>query len=245
MVGTPPDACASGCFAHPTQLPGKWVVAGDLEGVARCGYLAEGTFSAYVISMSLTRQQRRYLERQEVKAARQTGRLVKPVAPEPKRFWTKTKTILAVMASAATIVSALYAFWPALDIIAQPWETSAHPANARFQFKNTGRFTIRDVRFDCLINSANNKEVSTSENVSGAPITGLKSQVIGDLAPGQFITRTCFGGPGTFVGNHPSNIKIDASFRWPIINYRSEISPYFVSEPVGQGWRMVPEKEPK
>ena len=201
--------------------------------------------SAIFIGMSLTRQQRRFLERQEAKAARQTGRPVKPIALEPKRFWTKTSAILAVAASLATLLSALYAFRPSMDVIAQPWETSTDPANARFQFKNTGRVTIRDVSFDCLINTPTSKGLRTSANSSRAPLTGKKSQIIGDLAPEQFVSRDCFGGAPAKTGGHPSNIRIDASFVWPAINHRTEIFRYFVSETDGQRIWMTPETEPK
>jgi hypothetical protein len=193
--------------------------------------------------MGLNRQRRRYLERQE--AARQAGRKVEPITPDPLRFWTRARIIFAITASVATILSALYAFWPSMDVIAQPWETSTDPANARFQFKNIGRVTIRDVQFDCLINSATSRNLNTSLNSSFAPITGLKSQVIGDLDPDRYVSRDCFGGARVATGGHPSNIKVTASFVWPILNRRAEISRYFVSETDGRRVWMTPEAEPK
>jgi hypothetical protein len=195
--------------------------------------------------MSLTRQQRRYLERQELKAARQQGREVKPAIPEPKQFWTKTRAILAAGASIVTIASGMFLFWPAMDIFAPAWESSVDPGNARFQFKNIGRITIRDVRFDCLINTPTNQNLRTSQNKSDAPLIGEKSQIIGDLAPEQFVSRDCFGGAPVKTGGHPSNIRIDASFLWPAINHRVPISRYFVSETDGNRVWMTPEKEPK
>jgi hypothetical protein len=195
--------------------------------------------------MSLTRQQRRYLERQETKAARRTGRSIRASVPEPRQFWTKTRAVVASAASVATIVSAIYAFWPSMDVSAQPWDMTTDPANARFQFKNTGRIAIRDVRFDCLINTPTNKDLRTSANTSSGPLTGEKSQIIGDLGPDRYVSRDCFGGGAAVTGGHPSNIRVDASFLWPVINRRVEISRYFVSETDGHRVWMTPEKEPK
>src|ERR1700682_3449730 len=134
--------------------------------------------------MSLTRQQRRYLERQEAKAARKAGRSILPVERPPRQFLTKTRVLLAIAASVLGIATSVYAFWPSMDIISQPWETFTDASNARFQFKNIGRTTISDVRFDCLINTPTNRNLRTSGNTSSRPLTGFKSQIIGALAPG-------------------------------------------------------------
>jgi hypothetical protein len=132
-----------------------------------------------------------------------------------------------------------------MDVIAQPWETFTDASNARFQFKNTGRLTISDVRFDCVINTPNVRDMRTSANTSKRPLTGLKSQIIGVLAPARFVSRDCFGGIPMIVGGHPANIKIGVSFVWPIIGHRSEFSRYFVSETDGNRSWMTPETEPK
>jgi hypothetical protein len=195
--------------------------------------------------MGLTRQQHRYNERQAAKAARHGNRKGRAAAQISKPFLTRTKVISGILASLCGIGVAIYNFLPSLDVIAQPWDSSTGPANARFQFKNISRATIRDVRFDCLINNQTNKDFGTSGNSSRQPVIGEKSQVIGDLAPDRFVSRDCFGGISAELGPHPSNIRIDASFRWPVINFRQDISRYFVSETDGRRWWMTPEKEPK
>jgi hypothetical protein len=194
--------------------------------------------------MGITRQQRRYTERQQLKAVRRKGRNAEPVGREPKQFWTKTKALFAIVGPTAAVISLLYAFKPSMDVIAPPWESNTDASNAHFQFKNTGRIGIRNVRFDCVINTPTNQNLQTSGSSSSRPLTGVKSQIIGEIAPDQSVSRDCFGGIPAKIGGHPFNIKINASYVWPVINYRSDISRYFVSETDGTRVWMTPENEP-
>lgn len=196
--------------------------------------------------MSLTRQQRRYLERQQTKAARKRGGpILPPQEPPPAGFLTRTKVLAAIAASVGTIAGSAYLFWPSMEVLAQPWDTFTDASNARFQFKNAGRVAIRNVRYDCLINTPTNRGVRVTGSTSVRPLVGKKSQIIGDLAPGQFVSRDCFGGIPSDIGGHPLNIKVEASFVWPLIGYQEEVPGYFVSETDGKRFWMTPEPEPK
>ncbi|SIO51227.1 hypothetical protein SAMN05443247_06908 [Bradyrhizobium erythrophlei] len=199
--------------------------------------------------MNLSRQQRRYKQRQELNKRRGTSAVpnsADPGAPLSKPFLMRTKTIFAILSSIVTITGGMYVYWPSMEITGVPWDNSTSPMDAKFFFKNTGNVTLHEVIFECTINTTMIRDIHTSRNSSSYPITGEKSQVIGDLAPRTAISRDCVADTRMRLGSHPSNIRIDASYVWPLISHRSSFTAYFVSETdaTGRTW-MTPEKLPQ
>ena len=189
--------------------------------------------------MSISRQQRRYRERQQVKASRNSVR--NRERPVPRFSITQVLTILATLLS---ISISCFFYWPALDVVAVPWDNSSGPLSAKFEFRNSGRVPLLEVNFDCLVNSSTARDIRTSANSSRNPLTGRRGQVIGSLAPGAFVTRDCSGGGMISAGPHPSNVKIEATYLWPVIAYRASLTRYFVSETDGSRVWMTLETPP-
>jgi hypothetical protein len=197
--------------------------------------------------MNLTRQQRRYKQRQELKKLRGTSASPTskdPTAPLPKPFLMRTRTIFAILASIVTITGGMV-YWPSMEIIGVPWDNTTSPMDAKFFFKNTGNVTLHEVNFECTVNTTTVKNFHTSRISSSRPVIGDKSQIIGDLAPKTEVSRDCAASAPLRFGSHPSNIRIDASYVWPLIAHRSSYTAYFVSETdaTGRTW-MTPEKLP-
>jgi hypothetical protein len=182
----------------------------------------------------LTRQQRRAQERSAAKRAR--AALSTPGASS-RPFLLRTKTLLAIATSIVTIGSAAYAFWPTLEVDSVPWDNSRGPFDAKFQFTNGGRVPIYQVHFRCTINTATAKDIVTEGNTVTAPVTGKRGQDITEIAAGVTVQRDC-GGPQINFGPHPSNVKIDATFAWPVTGHLATVSRYFVSntDSSGRSW---------
>jgi hypothetical protein len=83
------------------------------------------------------------------------------------------------------------------------------------------------VQFRCTINSATSKNIGTVGTSVTIPVTGERGQNISEISPGVAIQRDC--GSIIYGGPHPSNVRIDATFVWPVIDHVPSISRYFVS----------------
>ncbi|WP_164633802.1 hypothetical protein [Rhodopseudomonas sp. BR0G17] len=192
-----------------------------------------------------SRQYQRYLQRQAEKAARRKGLREDEPTAMPWNLVKSYLKLVLMMASICGVLFSIYTHLPTLEISTRPWDSSSGPADARFEFRNPGLLTIRNVRFDCEIETNYNKQLKTDGNSTTENVIGKRGQVLGDMAPGQSVTRTCFGAAGQVsLGPHPSTIRLVATFLWPIFDRQGTVSAYFVSETDGRRWWMVPEKSP-
>ena len=185
---------------------------------------------------ALTRQQRRAQERSVAKRARGKNVEAATASRPPRPFLLRTKTLLAIAASIATTGTAAYAFWPTLVIDGVPWDNSRSPLEAKFLFRNGGRIPIYDVHFRCTINTATVKELVTEANSVISPVTGQRR---GEISPGVALQRDC--GSSANAGAHPSKVRIDAQFTWPVIGHTASVSRYFVSntDSSGRSWMSL------
>jgi hypothetical protein len=187
----------------------------------------------------LTRQQRRAQERSAAKRARAVTAGASRTPGTSRPFLLRTRTLLAIVASTVTIATAAYAFWPTLEIEGVPWDNSRGPLEAKFQFRNGGRVSIYDVHFSCTINSATVKNLITKDNSITFPVTGDRGQNIAEIPAGAAAQRDC----GSFAPGilHPSTVKIDATFVWPVTSHVASVSRYFVSntDSSGRSWMSL------
>jgi hypothetical protein len=187
----------------------------------------------------LTRQQRRAQERNAAKRAG-TGKAKASSALKASRpFLLRTRTLLAIAASIATMGTAAYAFWPTLEIEGVPWDNSRGPLDARFLFTNAGRVPIYQVHFRCTVNTTSTKGLVTEGISITLPVTGNRGQDLAEIPAGVSMQRDC--GSVINAGPHPSNVKIDATFRWPFTSHIVSVSRFFVSntDSSGRSWMSL------
>jgi hypothetical protein len=134
---------------------------------------------------------------------------------------------------------AAYAFWPTLEIEGVPWDNSRGPLDAKFQFRNGGRVPIFQVHFRCTINTASITNLTTEGVSITLPVNGRRGQDITEISAGVAVQRDC--GSAIKIGPHPSNVKIDATFAWPVTGHVASVSRYFVSntDSSGRSWMSV------
>jgi hypothetical protein len=187
----------------------------------------------------LTRQQRRAQERNAAKRAGAGKAKASPALEASRPFLLRTRTLLAIAASIATMGMAAYAFWPTLEIEGVPWDNSRGPLDAKFQFSNRGRVPIYQVHFRCTINTATVKNLVTERNSIILPVTGERGQDITEIPAGVAVQRDC--GFLINAGLHPSNVKIDTTFAWPVTGHIASVSRFFVSntDSSGRSWMSL------
>jgi hypothetical protein len=195
--------------------------------------------------MTTSRQQRRYQERQAFKETRRRGRTSNEsriVEQKIARF--SLARVLSGLAAALSISISVYFYWPSIEVTALPWDNSTGPLEAKFEFRNAGRTTLKDVSFECVVNSVGSRNLRTGDNSSETSLAGNRGQAVGDMAAGAFVMRDCGGGGTVRAGTHPSNVTIEAKYTWPLVGHRSQVIRYFVSETDGTRTWMTPEPVP-
>lgn len=151
-----------------------------------------------------------------------------PERPPQRRryrgFLEHANSYLTIAVSLIALVGGAYAYFPSIDILANPVMNKMNAFDAEFTVTNNGRVPVYDIIIACEINSRGGHDVITEGNSSQSPIGTVGDQGIDYLPPHSSITRNCGGGfSGDFNSNlaYPASIKVTSKYTWPIVPVRS------------------------
>ncbi len=171
---------------------------------------------------------------------------VKQLAPQPPRvgqqpiyflFLTHAKIYLGLFASIVGIVAASWAFFPSLSILPTVTVTDKKPSSVDFTVTNTGRLTVYDLIFSCMI-ERRGRILYTEGNTVISP-DGIMAQGVGELDPGRSATRSCdVGMPIPDVG-YPASFDFTIRYVWPFIHKTNSVTRHFTTRLDGDRHIMI------
>jgi hypothetical protein len=190
-------------------------------------------------------------EKSEHKQAWQTAQRALAVArnaealalsPPPRRltFLQKMALLATIAAGAVTVLSSgVYTYYPSMEVRALDGDLSTNPLFAKFEFRNSGRLALSNVKITCTVDFPKGGHLV----LSGVLFDGIGLQV-GTLYPSSPpIIRTC-NDPNSRSMNlpagYPAHVTLDVRWYGLPIGHQ-----YFISQPTQNGAsKMVPESDP-
>lgn len=159
----------------------------------------------------------------------------------PLKYKQKTKTnlldrwknIWAILGPAMTLLGAGAYWWPSVGLATGINLDPSQDFQTQFVITNTGHVPVHDVSFVCTL-------VGSQANI-GDLQSGPRPAPISTLKPGEPASRGCFAKSLNIDG---PMLRVDAYYRWPIINRIVSTRSYFAVRRGASGKFLVPEATP-
>jgi hypothetical protein len=187
----------------------------------------------------MNRRQRRAAQFAASKAAAKSVPKTRPSKPNPTRAKARQKNIgeqfmglgrrvwagIGAVVVVLSLVETAYQLRPQLQIDIDKSLDLSDPFATRFDVINSGRLSIADLRFDCIINAP---PIWTNVGISGS------DQQLGtrDLPAGQQVVRGCGARAPSFPLN--ANLTFEVTYNYPL-RHRLRTTAHFISQKDAQG----------